>query len=46
LKLTKSWLVRGRADAVTRVPAAYQCAEIIRIARGRYRAPKSRQASV
>jgi hypothetical protein len=39
--------VRGRAIAVTAVAATYQCADTIRIARGRGNAaPIARQASV
>ena len=46
-KPKKSWMVRGRAIAVTATVGTYQCAETIRMARGRGKeAPMARQASV
>jgi uncharacterized protein len=46
-KPPKSWIVRGRAVAVTAVPGWHQCAETTRIARGRgTERPIALQASV
>jgi hypothetical protein len=46
-KPPKSWIVRGRGDAVTAVPGTYQCAETASTAAGRgISAPRASQASV
>ena len=46
-KPKKSWMVRGRAIAVTAVALMYQWADTTRMARGRgTAAPKARHASV